>query len=86
MNNIRMATIITVRLKIALLMQCVEAVADRASPDFALIDEAVRMSCSELSAISLRCSSKLCAYMHMIIYSVFSDSYCCRLRHTVEWH
>jgi len=34
MNNIRMATIITVRLQIALLMQCVEAVADGACPDF----------------------------------------------------
>ena len=79
-----MATIITLRLKIALLMQCVEAVADGASPDFSLIDEVVYIICSELSAISLRCSGELCAYMHMIIYSVFSDSYCFRSRRTVE--
>jgi hypothetical protein len=83
MNNIRMATIVTVRLKIALSMQCVEAVSDRASPDFSLVDKAVHMSCSELS---LRCSSKLCAYMNMLIYGVFSDSYCLRLRRTLEWH
>ena len=47
MNNIRLATIITLWLKFALLMQCVEAVADGASPDVSLIDEAVHISCSE---------------------------------------
>ena len=68
MNNIRIATIITVHLKSALLMQCVEAVADGTSPDFSLVYEAVRVSCYELPTVPLQCSSKLCAYyMHLII-------------------
>jgi hypothetical protein len=41
-----LAAIITLRLKFALLIQCVEAVADGASLDVS-IDEAVHISCSE---------------------------------------
>jgi hypothetical protein len=43
-------------------MRCVEAVADGTSPDLSLVGEAVYISCSEVPALSLRCSNKLCMY------------------------